>query len=107
MPQWQPILTVLSKDKNTSNFIPTYSSYALVAKKSSMAGLDDLANKTIVFYNKDSLSNYQAPQKLITEHHIQNVRWKEAKNLDEALSMVAQGRADVVWCWKIDLRNLL
>lgn len=96
---WQKIGQLLEFDHENNSLSPTYRSYVLTAKKSSIGQLSDLANKKIAFFNHESESNYTVVKQLLDEHQIRSVQWIQAKDLDQALAMVATGKADALGVW--------
>ncbi|RUR07613.1 PhnD/SsuA/transferrin family substrate-binding protein [Legionella sp. km772] len=95
---WTKLAQVFEKNPETNKFSATYSSYLITNKKSNISNLNDLTNKKIVFFNTDSISSYQAIKQTLTQKKIA-VYWIKAKNVTQALSMVASGKADAMGIW--------
>jgi ABC-type phosphate/phosphonate transport system substrate-binding protein len=103
--QWQGIAQVLSTDPSTHKLSATHSSYLITSKNSSISKLDDLSNKTVVYYNEESASDYLAVKKLIFDHKIHNVKWIKAKDINSAHTMIKTGKADVMGEWHYKANN--
>ena len=93
---WKKIAQLLERNPATHKLSNTYSSYLITGEKSNIKNLDDLANKTIVYFNTDSVSSYIAIKQLLAEKKITSIHWIKARTVTEALSMVAAGKA-MLW----------
>lgn len=95
---WKKIAQLLEFNPSSNTFSTTYSAYLVASKKSNVNHLSDLTNKKIAFFNKNSESNYEAVKQLLDEQKL-SVQWIQAKDLSDALSMVATGKADAAGVW--------
>jgi ABC-type phosphate/phosphonate transport system substrate-binding protein len=97
---WVKIAEVLALDPDTHRYSNTHRAYLITAKNSTITKLDDLSNKTIVFYNTESASNYIAINQVLADNDVKNVHWVKAKNAEQAYGLVASGKADAVSSWQ-------
>ncbi len=99
IPHWNSVAQVLSLDPKTHRQSKTFSAYLLAAKKSKIHNLTDLSDKTFVYYNAESTSNYLAVKQLLADKKITGVHWIKANDFKEAYTMVESGKADVLGTW--------
>ena len=96
---WKSLMVVNDVDAETHRLSKNYKMYVVVTKNSAIKRVSDFNNKTFVYYNKDSISNYIAVQKMLQKQHVQNVHWIKAADWKQAIKMLADGKADAMGLW--------
>lgn len=96
---WKRVAQVLEVDPGNSKVKNTYNAYVIVEKNSNISRMNDLANKTVVYYDDQSVSNYIVFKQVLANKHINGVRWVKAKNVGSALQMIKSGKADAMSIW--------
>ncbi len=94
--QWKQAAQILTMNHEARDYSTTYSAYLITRKDSGISKVGDLSGKTLAYYTPESISNYIAVKKLLTDNEITGVRWLKAKNIDQAYKMVESGKADAV-----------
>ncbi len=96
---WKSLMVVNDIDAETHRLSKDYKMYIVTAKKASIKSLADLHDKTLVYYNKDSVSNYIAVRNMLQKQHIQNIHWVKALDWKQAIKMIDDGKADAMGLW--------
>ncbi len=99
LPNWHEVAQVCSMNPDNKQCSNTYSSYILTSTNAPISTLGELRNKTLVYYNEESLSNYIALKKLLDAKKIVPVHWLKANSLEEALRLVSSNKADAIGVW--------
>ena len=94
----QTILVAVTKNLQTGHNQTTHDDYVVIKKDSGIQSLKALDNKTMVYWNKSSVSNYGVIQQMLTKESV-HVHWLKVASVEAAYQAVHKNKAQAFGVW--------
>jgi len=94
----QTILVAVTKNPQTGHNQTTHDDYVVIKKDSGIQSLKALDNKTMVYWNKFSVSNYGVLQQMLAKESV-HVHWLKVASEAAAYQAVMKNKAQAFGVW--------